>query len=280
MTKLQFTGGLTTLLFCFALFCDAAASRQIAADVKISYILPQRQLSLNAPVIVTFTVKNESSRPIKLDLGQNRKGGFVFELVQPDGTRIRLPQYGIDGMSRPGTLSVRPGQDFSEKLILNEWYQFKKPGSYGLEARLTQPILFENGLVAAVNTRSVGRIEIGPRNIAKLESVCEKLSEQIEESDSYEDYSDAALELSYVTDPIAVPYLQKAFVTRKLIQPIVIDGLERIGDGTAARALISFLRGENGDTAALIRYALRRIQKETADPALRQEIQTRLGSSS
>jgi hypothetical protein len=276
MTKVQLTAGVTGLLFCFLPFMNANANREAAPQVKISYVLPQEQLSLHQPILVTFSVNNESLRPIKLDLGQNRKGGFAFELVQPDGTRIRLPQYSIDGMSELGTVSLRSGQHFSEQLVLNEWYQFKKPGTYRLEARLRQPILFQDGSTAPVNATAPGKIEIGPRDSTQLEATCKKLIEQIEGSPSYEASSQAALQLSYVTDSVAVPYLQKAFETNKLVRPIIIDGLERIGDDAAARALISFLKTENGETAALIRGALGQIQRETADPALRRQIQRAL----
>lgn len=276
MTKSQFTC-LTALVLCLLPARGAPARTQVATGVTVNYVFPRQQLSLNQPVMVTFAINNQSPWPVKLDLGQDRKGGFIFDLVQPDGKKIRLPQYSANGMSELGTLSVAPGQTFSERLILNEWYQFKRPGTYWLSAGLRHGVSFEGGPPEAIGpTSSTGRIDIGPRNVEQLERVCGELSERLDQSTSYIDSSAAALELSYVTDSAAVPYLRRAFEISKPLQPIIIDGLARIGDYPAANALISFLGVEDAETVALVRGALERIADGTPDPTLKQQIQNAL----
>lgn len=249
---------------------------QAASGVSISYSFPQQQLSLNQPVVVTFMARNESSRPIKLDLGQDRKGGYSFTVTQPDGVRLRLSQYSREGISELSILSLQPSQSFSQRLILNEWYDFKIPGRYQLEGRLIEPILFADGTTANRDSGFRDVIEIGPRDVARLETTCKELSEQIEKSTSYGDAAEAALELSYVVDPVAVPYLQRALCAEKLVEPIAVAGLERIANDVAVRVLISHIETGSSDTAVLARAALERIQKRTSNATLREEIERAL----
>jgi hypothetical protein len=247
-------------------------------SVTVSYSYPQQLGSLQ-PVILTLNVKNESSEAIMLDLGQDRKGNFSFTLTTPIGTKLKLPQYSRDGISRVGTVSISSGRSYSQSLLLNEWYEFSEPGKYELEGHLTSPIVVGNGLGSERDPGFHAVIQIGPKDDLALEKTCATLANQIDESNSYEEAAAATLTLSYIKQPLAVPYLRRALLAHKLIEPLAIAGLERIGDETAVRVLFEGLRLEDPNTVVLCRSALQRLQNQTPDSNLRLEIELGLIAS-
>src|SRR6266849_3631434 len=68
------------------------------SDINVSYSFPT-QLTVRAPVVVTFRINNKSTQVVSLDLGQDRKGGFLFTVTHPDGTILKLPEYKHEGIS-------------------------------------------------------------------------------------------------------------------------------------------------------------------------------------
>ena len=253
--------------------------RQTLTGASITYSLPSHRLSLHEPVILTFSIKNSGNDLINIDLGQNREGGFAFTVTRPDGRHVELPQYRRDGISRIGTLSLKPGEAFSQRLILNEWYAFPVAGKYELEGHLIQPIVTGSTLEER-DPGFRGAIEVGPRDEPTLSKVCESLADQVDKSQGYEQAAEAALTLSYVTDPVAVPSLQRVLFARKIVDGIAIAGLERIGDDQAVRVLVSALDDNlPGDKAILARAALQRIEQVTSDATRKETISRALARS-
>lgn len=269
-----------TLLALPVLFVLSVGAREVdaqgavaKADVKISYSLPRSQ-GLHQPVVVTFQIKNDTTQVVGLDLGRNRKGGFLLTVTNPDGTAQQLPRYEREGISQRGTLSVQPGTSFSQRLVVNEWLNdFKTPGKYTIEARLANPIM-----VGESSTQDSGfkrDISITARDAMKLTQMCEDLAKQIQ-APSLEDAAEAALELSYVDDPIAVPYLDRTLQAGKFVETQAVAGLERIANPAAVHILIARLSDTRDDIPVLARAALQKIEAQTLDPTLKQEIQTSL----
>ena len=86
---------------------------------------------------------------------------------------------------------------------------------------------------------------------------------------------DAARALSYVNDSVAVPYL-KAMLSAPGEDWYAIDGLARIGDASAAEALISQSHHPDLPTRGLIINSLARIEAGTQDATLKQRIREML----
>jgi len=241
-------------------------------DVSITYELPEQKVSLHEPIILVFKVKNGTEDAIHLDLGEDRKGGFQFGLTTPDGRKISLALPMREGPSRVGSFDIRTGESYSEKLVINEWYNIKAPGRYELEGHLIQPIV---GVHSALSKKDGGFravLEITPRDELALTKACDTLSNQIDASNSYQDAADAAFALTYAEDPACVPFLRRALFSQKLVEPLAINGLEKIANEAAIRVLIEALRMKTADYAALARASLVRIQSETAGTALKEEI--------
>jgi hypothetical protein len=224
-----------------------------------------------------------------LDLGQDRTQNFVFDIRYPNGTTIAAVSKPLrDGASILGTISLDAGEDYAQTLVLNEWFDFSAVGIYEIEVGLAKAIRNDRGLVVPT---SVSRIVLNvlPRNESRLSEVCEDLVRQIETSRSVEDYTAAAGALRHVSDPIAIPFLERALRSGKYVEQQIIGGLERIGGMAAAQALMSVLAAagsgpidpntRSGTRAILARQALQRIELASTDLALKQMIREAVASS-
>jgi hypothetical protein len=245
---------------------------QISKKEIVSYSLVSSKLSLHEPVIVNFTIDNVLMEPVTVDLGPDRKEGFRFTVTQPDSISTRLPPLIREGLARIGKVAVEPGQSYTQRLLVNEWFGFSMPGKYVVEVQLANPVRTQKGITITEGTKFRTALEITPRDAEKLRSVCESLFRQIIASKSYEQAAEAALTLSYVKDPVAVPYLKQALASNKMVEIYAIAGLGRIGNEEAVRVLISALQIRKADTAVLARSALSRIEAVTTDPSLKEQI--------
>ncbi|MCI0418152.1 MAG: hypothetical protein L0312_02845 [Acidobacteria bacterium] len=241
---------------------------------------------MHEPVLINYELKNDSGKPIKLDLGQDRKGSFLFVVTLPNGTRKELPRWSREGISRVGTVSISPNQVYADTLLLNEWMEFQAAGRYGIEVRLTKAIPFDPEATTLEPAPFYTTLEILPRDARVLTRICEELARQIEQSPSVQDAMEAGLRLSHVRDPVAVPFLERALRSGKSVETFAVSGLESIGDQSAARVLISQLaepdsaeadiNTRSGTRSALAKSALERIQERTADLETRKIIQEAL----
>ena len=266
---------------CFAtaggllLAISVGAGHPAPNGVRFSYVLPQT-LTLHEPVCLVSTISNETSETAQIDLGQDRKGAYVLAVTQPNGVKIDLPQHSHEGISRLATFALEPSQSYTQTLVLNEWYAFDVPGRYQVQVRLTRPALLGASSTPVADPGFQASIEIQPRSAERLKATLNELTQRIEDSASYEQAADAATTLRYVTDPLAVPYLEKALQSGKQIEQIAIAGLEGIADEAAVAALISSLRSANSDVSTLAQASLRRIQQRTRDLALKEQIRIAL----
>ncbi|MGB8473511.1 MAG: HEAT repeat domain-containing protein [Candidatus Acidiferrum sp.] len=233
------------------------------------------RITLHEPVILTLHITNNSSKTAKVDLGRDRKENLLFSITTPDGKELQLPQLRKSGFSRIGKFEIAPGESYSQHIVLNEWFDFKVAGTYHVVADLAKPVLL-NGQIAGGQAAFQLPLQIGPRSAPTLARRCQDLLNFIESSNSYEHAAESALALSYVNDPVGVPFLEKALEANRLVEPIAISGLERIGNSEAVAALIPALKMTQNNAAILARSALLRIEARTQDPSLKDQIQRAL----
>lgn len=228
-------------------------------------------LTLHEPVLLILTIENSNSDPVHVDLGRDRKEGLLVNIKPSSGRKVALTWLRRSGFHRGGTFDVGPGEKYSQSYVLNEGYDFNAVGSYEIEVRLAKP-LSVNG--QDIQSGEVFRrvIEIGERNESALQKRCEEIFSKADDPSSYERAAGAARALSYVEDPVAVPYLQRLLSPNRLVAPIAISGLERIGTPEAVRALASALHVTENNTSVLAKAALLHIEGGSSDPEVKQEI--------
>lgn len=252
---------LNTIMLSHAAKSSAGGAVQ-GEGVKLSYSLAAEHLALHEPVILNFTAQNNSGQGLILDLGADNKTNFLFNIKSPDGKMHQLRRARRDGISLIGKIALEAGQEFTQKLLLNEWFEFAEPGVYEISARLV--MAQSNGDEPADASESPdfsAHLVITERDEERLNQTCSALLKQITSSSSYAEAAEAALALSYVNDGAAIPFLDKALSSGKMVETIAIAGLERIDGKEAERVLAAAAEAsQNEDVKIQVEAAVERLR--------------------
>lgn len=239
------------------------------AQVVAGYRLENTRVSAQEPIILSFFVSNNSAAVVKVDLGLNGTQGFLLSVTSPDGKRVTVRPTSASELDFLGMTSIEPGRRFTERLVLNKWFDFSQLGRYELRAMLTNPIRTEEGRDLLRTDEFAERVEVGPSNPQELSLVCERLTREASGTDSYESAVEAATALSVIHDPMVVPYLARLLDVDAPIQTTIVPALEHISNLEAATALAVALKSKSGLTVSLAQAALTRIATTSADPIVR-----------
>jgi hypothetical protein len=252
-----------------------------AKTVVIDYSVPSAALSLHEPVVLLVKVRNNGAESITLRLGRDRKTGYNLGLTPPGKTHMTLTNPEPRGIYDKGDVSVPAGGTFTQRLLLNEWYDFSTAGKYFIDIRMMEPPRAGNSpMVSARDSGFRGSFEIGLRNSAKIRAACERLASEIKNASSYAEWAEAAAELSYVGDPVAVAYLQQAMDQQPMVAYTLADGLAKVGNDAAVEALLTELVNSHPSVADAARNALIGIQDAIPNQNLRETVKRTLSKES
>jgi hypothetical protein len=251
-------------------------------DVSVEY-RSQQTVTMHEPVVVLFNVHNGMQQPITLTLGSESTQFFEFSLRGPDGQVVssyRNPGQDVNLVTiGSGKTDVPPGTDLELPLLMNQWFHFEAPGTYFLTIRLTTNIDVPGDSSLSPPKETI-RITTKPRDPARLAKVCADLAREVESAPNAELAQGPALRLSYIDDPVAIPYLARLFDYAKLTDNLAVAGLERIGTDDAVRVLLSALNSGVEDRVELSRWALTRMQERISDPHLKETVKHALAPKS
>ena len=247
--------------------------------LTIEYKLASTSTALHEPILMTVTISNHLGTDAQVDLGQDRKEAFEVSVEQPDHkiSDAKLPLH--EGMSVVGTVGIAPGSSYAETLVLNQWQAFSQVGLYKIRVRLVRPRGAEESRLpeGLGSWADLPPLQITPADPTRLAAICQDLKATLETSSSYPEVAEAALELSYVEDPIAVPYLQDmAFLRYGALASLSANGLERVGGPSAVNALILLGKNSNVAISSPARFSLLQLEQATSDPATRETIKNAL----
>jgi hypothetical protein len=246
--------------------------------VVISFTAQASGVTLHEPVFWDFSVHNGLSESIDFDLGHNCKSNFEFTITEPDGSVIVTDRLSEEDFGLIGRVSLKPTEQHNQRLLLDEWYHFVKPGNYKIEGRLTDLIRTQSGRSVNPILSEPLSLQVRSRNSDRLREVCQALTRTAVESSAVLEATEAALALSYIRDPIAVPYLETALREGRMARPYAITGLARIANKEAIEILISTMNGQDRESGTLARFALHKTKDEIQDPELSERIRMALGS--
>jgi hypothetical protein len=269
----------TLLVAAIALSSGLAKARPATNHVDISFNLIS-PITLHEPVVVDVAIRNLVPHPISIDLGGSDKTFFHFKTITPDGKQIDLTNEdrATDGIWY--SIHLTPNQTYTQRLILDELYSFDEPGNYSMVASAKVPVAvgkvdtpypLEKNKWAQVATKKVKlNLVILPRNEAALRKRCEALSARLLEVDGWLPRA-IVEELSYVRDPIAIPYISK--LINKQEEWSALEGLRRINTDEAWEAMIPIVMSQSDkDTADYAKKILRQKMPEIRDPKIREKI--------
>jgi HEAT repeat protein len=117
-------------------------------------------------------------------------------------------------------------------------------------------------------------LEVVPTDEARLGAICEVLTQQAIAARNTNDGLQAAEALSWIDLPLAELSLERLLPLDSLGATLAANGLARIGDPEAARALIlAFDRQVNPWTRMAIRASLQALKPSPKDPELRKRLE-------
>ena len=212
---------------------------------------------VGGPFYLNARVENSSNATVRVNMGHHGKWNYEFSLVNPDGTTTALSPYRQIGPGPKGTVTVEPNQVRTRRVLFNEWYSFTNPGEYILKISLTVLLSSSANVSWQKQFFEDLRINVAPRDPERLRETCAKLADAALAATEDDAAADASLALSYVLDPVAVPFLARILKDGPtLAQANAVRGLARVGNGDAQQALRSNLSTADPQLKAQIESAL------------------------
>ena len=286
--KKQFKSGLIVgLLLLKAIAIQTPLSgAQSQNDVRLVVSLEASQLGLHEPIYAVFSIENHLSETLEVDLGldnlrMRRRATFAFSITDPDGRVLQIPPFPTypDGnFGNPAVVSIKPGSTYKLRLLLNEWYEFRSIGDYRVGVKTDAVFRTESGRTVLPSTASIIVARMGPKNENRLTRICNDLAKLVETSD-LEGQVEAIQAMSYVRDPVAVPYMKLLLENNRLISLFldpIVAALGRIGSTDAIDALIANLPTKDADLRSMIVSELKKLESSTTDAKLKTQIQNAL----
>jgi hypothetical protein len=128
------------------------------------FSLASARFPLHQPVAIDFVVKNNLSETITFDLGADEKENFQLNLTRPNNGSSQARRITKEGFAIGGKITLRPGQFYRQRLLINEWFDLSRIGNYAISVNLLAPIRSGNGRVVAKGANFRATFEITSRN--------------------------------------------------------------------------------------------------------------------
>jgi HEAT repeat protein len=112
---------------------------------------------------------------------------------------------------------------------------------------------------------NVFALAVTQRDQDRLREVCERLATAVARAPYSSSAREASLELRLISDPIAVPYLERVLAASPPFRSAAIEGLGKIGTLESAEILIRVRNGRDEEQKSLATAALRAIAHTTRD---------------
>lgn len=217
------------------------------------------EVSRYQPVMLWYSIRNDSTASQAIDLGFDRIGNFTFWLSQPDGSvqQRRPPAFRPrDYGARLPVLTLAPGESYRQYIVLNEWLAFDQVGAYSLRIELTGQAASALSIVGD----GPRQVRIRPADPGQIEARCKSLLSSLVPVTRHDtDFRAAAAELAWIRHPAAIPYLEEAIAAEVNVDPSLFDALVAIGTAEARNAVIRLTGHQtawvaNGAKGALARF--------------------------
>lgn len=229
-------------------------------EVRFSFALQRPNIILHEPLYLQLTVENGLSEKVTFDLGSNRKANLRLIIIGPGDSTVSISHPMEGGMLALGDVLLEPGATYKQKVLVNEWHQFSKPGPYRIRVKLVN-LALKRQSSALLSNETLGTLalktasgtllsnqtlsspmalEIDPPDSTKLATICQNLLQTALTSPAPAQQAEAAVALSYVQDPVAVPYLVP-LAKKPFLKESAFLGLARIADAEGLGRVISKL---------------------------------------
>ena len=250
--------------------------KQPEEAIQISFTPLESRVTLQQPIFIDVSIYNGLADTISVDFGHNRKCAFDVIVTNSDGSTAQASPLSDWDFGRAGDFAIDASENYRQRLLLNERYLFRAPGNYRVDIKLTTPITDSLGRVVEPRVAPPMTLTVEPRAPAQLEEISHSLAQIAIESTDVEKAMEAGLALSYIIDPIAVPYLTRVLNRSRLAWSEAASGLGRIATDDAVKALVEVLRDPDSLAHEGARSVLHHVMEKTQDPSLKSRIKSAL----
>jgi len=248
----------------------------------VSWQVSAARITLHEPVLIRLTVNNQTNEVVMLDLRHDYKEGLRVTIITPSGTVLnRPPLEPGDGLHAIGRVTLEPGGNYSREYVMDEWYDFYSPGQYEISVDLRLPITVGDRSVSLPGERFQS-VTIDPYDQDALRRRCEALLSRVlqpvlyYDSAARADADQAMWALSYIRDPVTIPYLARALASPDSgSQLLAVRTLEKFLTPESVNVLILYAKGNTTWTSQAA-STLHRMEQLVQDPALRDRIRAAL----
>ncbi len=251
--RLWYCGSLGTLLFLTA--CAALPQ----SGVEVAFDLPETTVTANEPVYVRLSIRNSLEEEVGFVPADYSESYFDLFVTEPGGRMLQADTMAKGGLRHVGRISVPGRQSYAQKLLVSQSYQFTKPGDYKLKFQPSGPVRTASGETIPFNSEEL-TLTVEPRDPERLQRICQSLSDIATGPTRFDTFREAALALSFVRDPVAVPYLGRVLAKHKYITDFEVKGLVRIGGPEALEVLKSNLASANPNLRTIIQGGIEAIE--------------------
>lgn len=229
------------------------------AGAEIEYVPQKHTFFLGEPICVLFRVKNNGDSPISFRHGSDYRGAarplrFMFRAVDSRRRPVPDPHPGENYMGgRGGFRTLKSGEVYERKLLLQLWCEVEKPGRYTVTAG--QDIGWD-APVEALSTRGWARSEGGRFSVTLVppsEADCRGVLDAIVRliRDDEEDWF-VKKAFPYIRHPVYLEPLRSLAAAGDFeAREAAIDGIGSILTPEATLALIELLEHDDPATARL-----------------------------
>ena len=269
-------------------------------SLEVHLTAPHETLSSNEPVIASLLVRNTGGESAYLFLDHLGRRNVNVNVVDVERNShyvtAEAAETCVDCGYFPIVRSIGSGEEVEVSLVLDRWHRFNAVGKHEVYVEIQREAVVDiftvfeerveedrdgipflqisdhdsSWLEEPVLRSNTVTINIGPRDEARLRTVAGDLLEAAEAGE----YS-AALALTLMVDPIAVPALADLIRLDESYQVEALIAIMQTGSPEAVDALLHLEPSGDVLTQAHVRNALRDIAlNPSADPVARQRAAT------
>lgn len=216
------------------------------------------RILLGEPLFLTWAVNNRGEQPFVFETGGDNRGSvrhnnFHITATDAEGQPVKDP-YGYNNFGGMGNaVTLAPGKEYKERLFLNHWCAFEKPGEYTVKCERTlRNYGPESPRVPVVTTF---KLTVEPSDAKRMSEIISDWGRAVQTNGPlYE----ASLALSTIRDERAIPHLALALTKGDYQSRIpAIEGLTNFPGNASADALTVALKDMDHAVAERAAAALR-----------------------
>jgi hypothetical protein len=238
-------GRLPLILGIVAMAAYPAVSR---AQFAGHFSLPRQVYSSGEPVFIDFEVQNTDSEPLRIQKGSPYSAcqGYTFEIAGLHRRDERPCSQSISVACSFRLDTLGPGETYAEHLLLNHYFDLRKPGTYDVHA--TRRVSYERananlaipGPPPSAEFEAYFTITIDRYGTIDLRSVFEPFVRDLGSSDVKQ-----RLEAAEVIADLAPPFLESTLLEMLNsgdLQRFGVQGLRTLATPEAHQALAEFVK--------------------------------------